>query len=189
MPKSWTFPVGLLALAMAAVPCAAVAAPAGPITEDTTLKFGQKGVLVLGGWDPSAEKFTSRKAPVGVRVLKIDKGKASDMKGQGLPASATGMVPFYIRTEVSYAGADWTGSPPLMGGEFSDGSSASGVITSRDFGPCAYTSDITLSKKQRTGLSCRVVLAPATVPVVAAWMFNTVGEHKSIKVTWNKTGK
>jgi hypothetical protein len=189
MPKAWTYPVGLVALAMAAVPCAAQAAPAGPITSDTVLKFGVKGVLTLDGWDPTSEKFKSRKAPVAVRVLKVEAGKASDMKNQGLPASTTGMVPFYIRSEVSYTGADWEGSPPLFSGEFSDGSDASALITSRDFGPCAYTSTITLNKKQRTGLSCRVVLAPAKVPVVAAYLFHPVGEHKSIKVTWNKTGK
>lgn len=105
------------------------------ITSDTTLKFGQKGVLTLDGWDPTSEKFKSRKAPVAVRVLKIDKGKASDLKGQGLPAAATGMEPYYIRSEVSYTGADWEGSPPSIGGEFSDGSSASGLITSRAVGP------------------------------------------------------
>jgi hypothetical protein len=187
--KFRTYPIVLVAVALAAVPCAAQAAPAGVITSDTTLKFGQKGVLTLDGWDPTSEKFKSRKAPVAVRVLKIDKGKASDLKNQGLPASATGMVPYYIRSEVSYAGADWEGSPPLFSGQFSDGSSASALITSRDVGPCAYTSTITLNKKQRTGLNCRVVLAPAKVPVVSAYLFHPVGEHKSIKVTWNKTGK
>lgn len=55
-------------------------------------------------------------------MLKIDKGKASDLKGQRLPASATGMVPYYIRAELSYAGADFQGPAPAIGGQFSDGS-------------------------------------------------------------------
>lgn len=186
MPKSWMYPLGLVVLALAAVPCAAEAAPAGVITSDTTLKFGQKGVLNLDGWD---KNFDLRRSPVAVRVLKIEKGKAADMKGKGLPASATGMVPYYIRAELSYAGADFEGSAPPFGGAFSDGSSAGSVITTRDFGPCAYSSSIKLNKKQRTGLDCSVVLAPPKVPVVSAYFFHSVNKQKSIRVAWTKTGR
>lgn len=156
------------------------------ITSDTILKFGQKGVLNLDGFDENAK---TRKSPVAVRVLKIEKGKASDLKGQALPASATGMVPYYIRAELSYAGADFQGSAPSFSGEFSDGSDASGLITSRDVGPCAYTSTIRLNKKQRTGLDCTVVLAPPKVPVVSAYFFHSVDKRRSIKVTWTKSGQ
>lgn len=180
---------GFLALALAAAPCAAQAAQPGVITSDTTLKFGQKGTFNLDGWDPNSEKYKARKSAVAVRVLKIDKGKASDLKGHGLPASATGMVPYYIRSELSYAGAEFHGSPPLFGGEFSDGSGAASLITSDAIGPCADTSTITVGKKHRTALDCTTVLAPAKVAVVKASFFYSVDKHRSVKVTWTKTGK
>lgn len=175
-----------MALALAAVPCAAQAGTAKAITTDTTLKIGQKGVLNLDGYD---KNFKSRKADVAVRVTKIEKGKVSDLKGHGLPASATGMVPYYIHSELSYAGADFQGSPVLFGGEFSDGSGAGSVITSENIGPCAHVSDIKLSKKQKTGTACEVALAPPKVPVVSAYTFQSVDKKRSIKVKWTKTGK
>lgn len=185
MRKSWTYPLGLVALGLAAVPCPAQAAPAGVITSDTTLKFGQKGVLNLDGFD---KNFKTRRSPVAVRVLKIEKGKASDLKGQGLPVSTTGMVPYYIRSELSYAGADFQGSAPPFGGAFSDGSDATSLITTRDLGPCAYTSTIRVTKKQRSGLNCTAVLAPPKVPVVGAYFFYSVDKHRSIKMAWTKSG-
>lgn len=179
---------GFVALALAAVPCAAQAAPAAGITSDTTLKFGEKGVLKLDGWDPKSEKFKARKSAVAVRVIKIDKGKTSDLKGLGLPKSATGMVPYYIRSELSYTGADFTGGGPSFSGAFSDGSGATALITSQDVGPCADTPTVTLDKKHRTVLQCTAVLAPPKVPVVGAYLFYSVDTHKSVKVTWTKKG-
>ena len=189
MAKAWTYPIGLVALALAAVPSAAQAAPAPAITSDTTLKFGEKGVLNMDGWDPKSEKFKARKSPVAVRVLKIDKGKAADVKKLRLPAAASGMVPYYIRAELSYAGADFTGSGPLFDGAFSDGSSSTALITSEDVGPCANTDTVTLDKKHKTVLQCTAVLAPAKVPVVSAYLFYSVSEHKSVKVSWTKSGE
>ena len=177
------------ALALAAAPCAAQAGPAKAITKDTILKIGTKGVLNLDGWDPKSEKFKSRRADVAVRVTKIEKGKVSDLKGLGLPKSATGMVPYYIRSELSYVGADFQGSVPLFDGEFSDGSRAAAILTSRDVGPCAITHTIELSKKQKTSYVCTAVLAPPKVPVVSASVFHPIPKKPAIYVRWTKTGK
>lgn len=182
MTKHRATVIGCVALALAAVPGAAHAAPAKEITADTKFKFGQGGVLQLEGFD---EKYKLRKSPVEVRVVQIEKGKISDAKGQGLPVSAKGMVPWYLRAELRYAGADFQGSAPSFGGAFSDGSSAGSLITTRDFGPCAYTSTIRLNKKQRTGRDCSVLLAPRGVPVVSAYLFASVGK-RSVKITWKK---
>lgn len=179
----------LAALMLAAGAGAASAAPATPApkvtTSDTTLKIGQKVVVRLDGFD---ERFKSRRSPVRVQVVRIEKGKPADLKGSGLPASTTGMVPFYIRAVLSYAGADFQGSAPLFSGSFFDGSRAGAVITSRDIGPCAAGDTIKLSKQQRNGRDCTVVLAPPGVQVVAADIFVQNDKGDSFTVTW-KTKK
>jgi hypothetical protein len=182
---------GACALALCAAPATAVAAAATPalaegaITSDTTFKIGKKARLKLMEYgDQPGEK--KHRVPVDVRVVKIEKGKPADLKGSGLPASTTGMVPWYIRSEIGYAGADFTSIYPSFRGGFSDGSSATSVYFNKKIGSCEETSGPKLNKKQRTVRSCNVVLAPPGVPVDRASTYYSVSEHRSVTVTWKK---
>ncbi|MGQ0844340.1 MAG: hypothetical protein ACT4QF_09400 [Sporichthyaceae bacterium] len=191
MTKLRKFSTGVCVLALCAVPSTAVAVESAPgasgraITSDTTLKMGKKGLLELVNYAVrSGEK--NRRVPVNVRVVKIEKGKASDLKGKGLPASTTGMVPWYIRSELSYAGGDFDSLFPSFRGGFSDGSTATDLFTNKKIGSCKEASSAKLNKKQRTALNCQVVLAPAGVPVDRAFTYHSATENRSVTVTWKK---
>lgn len=176
----------LALLALAAAPGAiraAEAAPSAPaprvITSDTTLKIGQKGVVKV-------RRLDNVKVPVGIRVVKIQKGKPADLKNKGVPASANGMVPYYIRVVLSYEGADYHGVPGSFYGRSADGSRATLLITSADIGPCNEDSIIKLSKQQRTAVACEVVLVPQGGSVTAAEFSENNEAGRLFTVTWQK---
>ena len=186
MTKHRWVSTALAGLMLAAVSGAVHAAEATParlaptvITADTTLKFRQKGVVKVRNLDNS-------KVPVGIRVMKIQKGKPADLKGQGVPPSAKGMVPYYIRVVFSYAGADYRGAPGSFYGKSADGSRGALLITSADIGPCVEDSIITLSKRQPTAPACEVILVPRGVSVVAAEFNETNEAGRLFTVTWQK---
>jgi hypothetical protein len=176
----------LVASALVAVPGAARAAAAPPavITSDTTLKFGQTGVLKLDGFDGQAKQFKALRAPVGVQVAGIEQGKPSDLNVKGVPTAAKGQVPWYIRSVFSYANADWEGSPPPFLGLFADGSSASALIGADKIGPCVHVDDIILNKQHPSVARCEVVLAPPGEKIVAADTSFNSDAHRPIEVTW-----
>lgn len=186
MPKLRSVSIALAALTLAAglgPAHAAEVATAKPapkvISSDTTLKIGQKGVVKV-------RSLGNVKVPVGIRVVKIQKGKPADLKGQGLPASTNGMVPFYIRVVLSYAGTDYHGVPGSFNGKTADGYRATLLITSADIGPCNEDSIIKVSKQQRTATACEVVLVPRGATVVAAEFSENNEAGRLFTVTWQK---
>lgn len=191
MTKLRKISTGVFALVLCVVPSTAVAVESTPgasdkaITSDTTLKMGKKGLLELVNYAKSSRE-KNRRVPVDVRVVEIEKGKASDLKGKGFPASATGMVPWYIRVELGYAGGDYDSLFPSFRGGFADGSSTATVLTTEKIGPCKELLGAKLNKKQRIARNCTVVLAPAGVPVVRAFTYHSVSANRSVTVTWKK---
>ena len=150
------------------------------ITSDTTLKLGQKGVIKVRNLD-------NKKVPVAIRVTKLQKGKPADLRGQGLrPSDTKGMVPFYIRVVLNYAGADYHGDPGNFYGVSSDGSRSLLLGSSKGIGPCTEDSIVTISKSQRRASACVVVLVARGAKLVAA-EFNENNEAGQLfTVAWRK---
>ncbi|HEX3827824.1 MAG TPA: hypothetical protein VHV82_11180 [Sporichthyaceae bacterium] len=176
----WTV---LVASALVAVPGVARAAgPPGLITSETTLKVGQTGLVRMESYDAN---FKVSRVPVSVAVIRIEKGNASDLNGKKLPASAKGLVPWYIHESYTWANADFNGQIADFSGMYSDGSGADAVIGAGNVGDCpAAPNELKLTSKQRTVLACEVVLAHPGVPVVSAGAFFSNSEHDSFEVYW-----
>lgn len=187
MTKCRTISTALVTLILTAGTSAAYASeqassdPSPPVlTANAELRFGQKAVV-------NTIAYGGEALPVGITVVKIHKGKPSDLKETDLPPLGDGMVPWYIRSVLSYAGKNFRGGIPSVGGKLSDGSYTAPGVVSGEVKPCTREYGTKLTAKHRTYAYCDIVLAPRGVKVVAAdYRQRNADGSWAFDVTWHK---
>ena len=148
-----------------ATPSASAAAPAADLTAPGTR-------LAIGAAATLPQESSGATGTFVVRLDAIERGTEAELAELQLGDGAAGSVPYYLRYTVTGGAnaAALRGVDPLSDVDalLPDGSRASGVILFQRWERCLNGDQTVDFTEGSTYTACRVVLAPASVPVTSA---------------------